>query len=134
MKTQFGTIIKKLRENAGISQEELGKIIGVSDKTISSWEINRTEPKMEIVQKISEYFNVSTDYLIKGDNYIFSYGNHQENLDYFADNPELLENYRHITENDNLKLLFDSTKDLSPQELEPVLILIDGIRRQKGLK
>lgn len=67
MKTQFGTIIKKLREKQGLSQEELGDIVGVSDKTVSSWEINRTEPKMGIVQRLADYFKVTTDYLIKGE-------------------------------------------------------------------
>lgn len=66
MKTQFGLIIKQLREQRGINQEELGSVVGVSDKTVSSWEINRTEPKMGIVQQLADYFNVSTDYLIKG--------------------------------------------------------------------
>lgn len=67
MKTQFGTIIKQLREKKGMSQEELGDIVGVSDKTVSSWEINRTEPKMGIVQQLADYFDVSTDFLIKGE-------------------------------------------------------------------
>lgn len=66
VKTQFGLIIKQLREQRGINQEELGSVVGVSDKTVSSWEINRTEPKMGIVQQLADYFNVSTDYLIKG--------------------------------------------------------------------
>lgn len=67
MKTKFGFIIKQLRESRGLNQEELGSIVGVSDKTVSSWEINRTEPKMGIVQKLADYFNVTTDYLIKGE-------------------------------------------------------------------
>lgn len=67
MKTQFGTIIKKLREQKGMNQEDLGDIVGVSDKTVSSWEINRTEPKMGIVQQLADYFQVTTDYLIKGE-------------------------------------------------------------------
>lgn len=66
MKTQFGTIIKQLRERKGMDQKELGEVVGVSDKTVSSWEINRTEPKMGIVQKLADYFGVSTDYLIRG--------------------------------------------------------------------
>lgn len=66
MKTQFGTRIKQLREKRGLNQEELGEIVGVSDKTVSSWEINRTEPKMGIVQQLADFFNVTTDYLIKG--------------------------------------------------------------------
>lgn len=67
MKSGIGTTIKMLRENKNISQEELGNVLGVSDKTISSWEINRTEPKMGTVQLLADYFGVSTDYLIKGD-------------------------------------------------------------------
>lgn len=67
MKTNIGQTIKKLREAKGLNQEELGAILGVSDKTISSWEINRTEPKMGIVQRIADLFGVSTDYLISGD-------------------------------------------------------------------
>ena len=66
MKTQFGTIVKQLREKKGMDQKQLGEIVGVSDKTVSSWEINRTEPKMGIVQQLADYFGVSTDYLIKG--------------------------------------------------------------------
>ena len=73
MKTQFGFIIKKLREQNGLNQEELGSIVGVSDKTVSSWEINRTEPKMGVVQQLADYFNVTTDYLIKGDLNLQSY-------------------------------------------------------------
>lgn len=66
MKTQFGTIVKQLRERKDMDQKELGEVVGVSDKTVSSWEINRTEPKMGIVQQLADYFGVSTDYLIKG--------------------------------------------------------------------
>lgn len=66
MKTNFGSNVKKLRESRGLDQKEFGEIFGVSDKTVSSWEINRTEPKMGIVQLIADYFGVSTDYLIKG--------------------------------------------------------------------
>ncbi len=78
MKTKFGFIIKKLREEREISQEELGLIVGVSDKTVSSWEINRTEPKMGIVQQLADYFKVTTDYLIKGeeDGYSNNYNLH----------------------------------------------------------
>ena len=66
MKTEFGHIIKMLREYHNMSQEDLGNIVNVSDKTVSSWEINRTEPKMGVVQQLADYFNVTTDYLIKG--------------------------------------------------------------------
>lgn len=80
MKTQFGTNVKQLREKRGMDQKELGEIVGVSDKTVSSWEINRTEPKMGIVQQLADYFGVSTDYLIKGNHDDAIYRN--VNIDY----------------------------------------------------
>ncbi|MEG2907637.1 MAG: XRE family transcriptional regulator [Erysipelotrichaceae bacterium] len=67
-KIVIGETIKKLRESMSLSQDELGEILKVSGKTISSWEISRTEPNMGYVQKLSNYFNVSMDYLIYGEN------------------------------------------------------------------
>ena len=43
-------------------------MIYVTDKTISSWESNRTEPNLEMIIKISEVLEESTGYLIYGDN------------------------------------------------------------------
>ncbi|MBE6103986.1 MAG: helix-turn-helix domain-containing protein, partial [Erysipelotrichaceae bacterium] len=57
--------LKELRELNQMTQVELARKLGVSDKTISSWEINRTEPKMGMVQAIADIFNVKTDDLIK---------------------------------------------------------------------
>ena len=66
MKTQFGKNIKRLREQRNLNQDELGEIVGVTGKAVYSWESNRTEPKMGIVQALADYFRVSTDYLITG--------------------------------------------------------------------
>ena len=53
----IGDNIKRLREARNLKQSDLAEMIGVSDKTISSWEINRTEPKMGMVEKISIALN-----------------------------------------------------------------------------
>lgn len=50
--------IKKLREEHKLTQEEFGKIAGVSDKAVSTWELGTKIPRMGTVQKISEYFNI----------------------------------------------------------------------------
>lgn len=62
----FGDNLKKLRMSHGLNQEDLAAKFGVSQKTISSWETNRTEPNMGIVQQIADYFNVTTDEMIYG--------------------------------------------------------------------
>lgn len=63
----FSKNLKNLRKRLGISQEQLAQRLGISDKTISSWEIGRTEPNMGMVQRIADMFSISTDELIKDD-------------------------------------------------------------------
>lgn len=55
--------IKKLRVSRGITQRELAKQIGVTQPALSNYESGRT-PNIEVAQKISNFFNVSIDYLI----------------------------------------------------------------------
>ena len=60
------------------------------------------------------------------------YGNHADNLEYFADKPELLEIYKEIHDSESLQLLFDNAKDLEPQDLETVLMIIKGIKAERN--
>lgn len=55
--------IKKLRVSRGITQRELAKQIGVTQPALSNYESGRT-PNIDVAQKISNFFNVSIDYLI----------------------------------------------------------------------
>ena len=59
--------IKELRKKKGITQAELGGIIGVGQKSISMIEKGMCNPTMSQVIAMSDYFGVSTDYIIKGD-------------------------------------------------------------------
>lgn len=63
----IGENIKLYRELNNMSQSELSKILGVSDKTISSWEINRTEPKMGMIEKICSALNCKKTDIIGND-------------------------------------------------------------------
>jgi len=64
----FGDRLRKLREDAGMTQVELGKKVGVSERVIGYYESNDRFPrKQETLQKISEVFNVSVDFLIGSD-------------------------------------------------------------------
>ncbi len=48
----IGDNIRKLREEKGLSQLDLAKKLNVSDRTISSWEVNRTEPKISMIEAL----------------------------------------------------------------------------------
>lgn len=61
----LGKKIILLRKQKGITQEELAEVINVTRQTISKWELNQSTPDLEYLAAISEYFGVTTDYLIK---------------------------------------------------------------------
>ena len=54
----IGKNIKKLREKHNLSQEELAKIAGVSDKAVSTWENDLKTPRMGTIQKIADHFGI----------------------------------------------------------------------------
>ena len=58
------TRIAELRKKANITQEKFSSIIGVARSTLAMYETNKSEPDFKILQKIADYFNVSTDYLL----------------------------------------------------------------------
>lgn len=58
--------IQQLRKIRGISQEELADRIGVSRQAVSKWESGQTSPDLEKIVLLSDYFEVTTDYLLKG--------------------------------------------------------------------
>ena len=60
----FGKTLKSLRLEKNISQKKLGDDLGVVNQTISFWENGTREPDLDMILKISKYFDVSVDYLI----------------------------------------------------------------------
>ena len=58
--------IQHLRKQKGISQEELADKIGVSRQAVSKWESEQSTPDVEKLILLSDYFETTTDYLLKG--------------------------------------------------------------------
>lgn len=64
MKLQIGENVKRLRQNTGITQEQLADALGVSCQSVSRWELGICYPDMELLPAIANYFDVSTDSLL----------------------------------------------------------------------
>lgn len=64
----LGEKIKQIRLSNNLKQSELAEMLFVSEKTISSWENNRTVPDLNMIYKISDYFKKSF-YCLINDNY-----------------------------------------------------------------
>ena len=63
----IGDNIKKYRTLRGLSQLELANLMNVSQKTISSWEIGRTEPNMGMVERLALLLGVRESDLLGED-------------------------------------------------------------------
>jgi transcriptional regulator with XRE-family HTH domain len=60
----FGRNLALQRKNNKLTQLQLSKEMGVDDSTISCWERGNREPNFEMLIKLAEYFDISTDYLL----------------------------------------------------------------------
>ncbi|MCL2771410.1 MAG: helix-turn-helix domain-containing protein [Firmicutes bacterium] len=60
----FAETLKLKRKERGLLQKDIAQAIGVSVKTISRFELGEREPSFEVLIKIANFFETSTDYLV----------------------------------------------------------------------
>jgi len=56
--------ITELRKEKKITQEEIAKYLNMTQSTYQHYETGRTEPNIETLCKLADYYNVSLDYLV----------------------------------------------------------------------
>ena len=80
--------LKEIRKSRGISQADLSQILHVTPGAVGMWEQGRREPSYEKLKRISDVFNVSTDYLLGRENITTP----------SQDEMSLLEDFRNLTQ------------------------------------
>ncbi|MBR1529212.1 MAG: helix-turn-helix transcriptional regulator [Oscillospiraceae bacterium] len=60
----FGSKLKELRKQSGLTQQQLAELIGVTKSVISFYELKERSPSPDVLIKLSYIFHVSTDYLL----------------------------------------------------------------------
>ena len=108
--------IAELRDAAGMKQVDLALKLKVSQGTLSNWEREVHDPDTESLIKLSEIFNVSTDYII---------GASDEPYNITGDDDELMELREHLRRRPEMKVLFDLTKTATKEQVEAMAELID---------
>jgi len=61
-----GERLLQLRNRKGMTQEDLAEYLNVSRQSVSKWELNKTLPDVEKLMQLSELYEVTLDYLVKG--------------------------------------------------------------------
>jgi len=73
MTNSLGTRIKELRTLSGLSQEELGRRVGVQRAAINKYEVGSvTNIPLATIEKIASVFNVSPTYLVGWSNQVYN--------------------------------------------------------------
>ena len=64
----FANCIKYLRQTRELTQVQLADKLGVAKQSISNWENDNIMPSVDMLEKIADFFSVSTDYLLEREN------------------------------------------------------------------
>lgn len=119
----IGDNIKKWREIRNLKQSELAELINVSDKTVSSWEINRTEPKMGMIEKICVALNCKKTDIV----------GEETNAEQFAyvslfSGAGMIQKF---TEDSVMYSIVEAVSKMSPEQQELVNNMVGGKKRNK---
>lgn len=63
---EIGMFLKQLRNEKGITQEQLAEVLGVSGRTVSRWETGNNLPELNILVQISEFYDVEIKEILSG--------------------------------------------------------------------
>lgn len=132
----FSNRFKELRLSKKLTQKQIAQIFGLAESTISMYESGKREPNFDQLDEFADYFNVDLNYLLGQSNVTTNiekgiHGKLQDDLEYFASKPELLKMCKAINEQEQLQQLFSISKDLSPADLDTVLMIVKGIKKER---
>ncbi len=114
MGNNMGERLKELRLKNGLTQEEVGKIIGVQKAAIQKYEKGEIKNMKRLyVEKLSKFYNVPPAYIMGIDE--------EEKDEQLSDYLELLKT------RPELKMLFNLTKDATREEVEKAVKIIETI-------
>lgn len=111
-------IYQKLLDEKGVKNSDVSRATGISNMTLSDWKHGKSTPKQDKMRKIADYFNVPIEYLIYGDEHIFS--------EYSADIDVNLSNMEKRIKEYALKL-----SELPKEKQEQIMSLIDMLGENK---
>ena len=60
----YGQRLEALRNDRGLAKKEMAQILGIHESTYGKYELGKREPDFEMISRLAQYFDVSTDYLL----------------------------------------------------------------------
>lgn len=116
----FSEMLKKLRNQKGITQEELAEATGLKRSAIGMYESGNREPNFETLELFADFFNVDMNTLFDKNN---------DNVQGYYLDPKAAKIAQDIQDNPQLKILFDAAVDADPDSLK---LLSDMMLKIRG--
>lgn len=116
-------IFEQLLQKFNVTPYKISKETGVTQTTLSNWKNGKSTPSTANMQKIADYFNVSIDYLMTGEE--------NEGGEKYYLNEETAEMAQKIFENKELRALFDAQSDMQPEDLKALHDMALALKRKE---
>lgn len=115
-------IFEELLQKHGVSTYRVSKETGIAQSVFSSWKNGISTPKQDKMQKLADYFNVSLEYLMTGEE--------KKGGEKYYLNDETAKIAQDIFENKELRMLFDTARDAEPEDLQVVHHMLLALKRK----
>ncbi|MGO5051463.1 helix-turn-helix domain-containing protein [Lachnospiraceae bacterium LCP25S3_G4] len=116
-------IFENLLEKFNVTTYQVAKATGISTASFTGWKQGKWNFKSDKLQKIADYFNVSLEYLMTGEE--------KEGGETYYLNDDTREIAQEIFENKELRLLFDASRDAQPEDLKVVHDMLLALKRKE---
>ena len=126
-----GKRLRKLRKENNLTQKELARDLGIGESTLSHYERGDRDPDSTTLRKLSNFFEVSTDYLLNNSD---ERNNADKIKKAISDDPELVEFWDKAKDREDLQLMLKQTKDLKPSTIKQIIEIIKTFEKEQDDK
>ena len=111
---------EKLVKQRGVTVADVCKATGISSSTMTDWKKGRYAPKADKLQKIADYFEVSLEFLMTG-----------QQTQYYI-NEETARLAQEVFERPDLRVLFDMSRTAKPEDVEIAINILRRLRETEN--
>ena len=115
-------VFEQLLQKFGVTAYQVSKATGISQSTLSNWKARRNLIRGDKAQKIADYFGVSVDYLMTGE---------EKEGDKYYLHDETAQVAQELFENKELRALFDVQRDMEPEDLRALHQMALALKRKE---
>lgn len=126
----LGERLRSLREGKGWTQLHAAKIFGITNGALSNYERGYREPDAKLLNKLSEVYGCSVDYLLGRSDTRKTTEQQIESA--ISDEPELIEFFQDLKLRDDLQLLFKQVKPLPPEAIKRIIKYVKMVEDEEA--